>query len=330
MNRMVKVEDDSLLLYKDSDYFSWMKDSDRVAIERSFKFKEITLVSSFMAFSGGALGAIFGAYAGYGFEYGIKFAIISFIFGGIFSISEQSKWNINDYLRVKRISKFPAVHQQAILDNIPKVNKERFENIKREEDEKRRKVLISIENADKRKENALLMNEIHPDSIMHESAQRDIFEDYQSISDDYTKYTFDIMRILKDPLLNDMSFEPTQSFILNLEKAKSYKPQEVGSLTFSHPFVDAVSNLKVSWVRAKQESSLRKLNNYSKDEIDKLHTARNLMSIAIDGSGNVEERQIAYKRAIKELEGLIVIPEDSIKALESNLRREIEETSVVI
>jgi hypothetical protein len=64
-------------------------------------------------------------------------------------------------------------------------------------------------------------------------------------------------------------------------------------------------------------------HNFTELERQRLSTARKLLNIASDNAATPAERQTAYKRARRELDGLIVLPEATLAALEVKIAGEL-------
>jgi hypothetical protein len=60
-------------------------------------------------------------------------------------------------------------------------------------------------------------------------------------------------------------------------------------------------------------------SKFTAPERQRLATARQLLRIASDSAATPAERQTAYKRARRELDGLIVLPVAALAALEEKL-----------
>ena len=70
---------------------------------------------------------------------------------------------------------------------------------------------------------------------------------------------------------------------------------------------------------AEREARRIKDSNFTGPERQRLATARKLLRIAEDSAATPAERQTAYKRARKEWDGLIVLPEATVAALEGRI-----------
>jgi hypothetical protein len=92
---------------------------------------------------------------------------------------------------------------------------------------------------------------------------------------------------------------------------------DVGKLIDYPVMTDVREPLTVAFLRAKRDADgLRPAA-----PADITSKARKLLRIAEDEAATPAERQTAYKRARRELEGLIVLPEPTIAALEAKVAR---------
>jgi len=70
---------------------------------------------------------------------------------------------------------------------------------------------------------------------------------------------------------------------------------------------------------AEREARRIRDSNFTGPERERLETARKLLRIASDAGATPAERQTAYKRARRELDGLIALPEVTLAALEEKM-----------
>lgn len=89
----------------------------------------------------------------------------------------------------------------------------------------------------------------------------------------------------------------------------------------------AVHNFEVAFDVAEREAKRIKDGKFTGPERQRLATARKLLRIAEDSAATPAERQTAYKRARRELDGLIVLPEATMAALEEKIARMIDASS---
>lgn len=135
------------------------------------------------------------------------------------------------------------------------------------------------------------------------------------VSSERFSMEMDIVEILKHPVIFDMSFPATKNFMMLMNKVKLYRP-ESSKVDPNGMFSQSVQELEFAWTFLKNESRRLLLSNFSEEERQRVERARKLISIALDSAVTPHERQAAYKRVVKELEGVIVVPPKAISILE--------------
>lgn len=147
-----------------------------------------------------------------------------------------------------------------------------------------------------------------------------LVSDLKRISDliisEYSKMESDIVAILKDPLIFDMSFPATKEFMILVNKLGFNQPKTTW-VPADGVFAKTVYELQFAWKFLKNEAERLRLAQFSNEERKRVERARMLISVALDMSVTAHERQAAYKRVVKELEGVIVIPHTAMNMLQS-------------
>lgn len=145
---------------------------------------------------------------------------------------------------------------------------------------------------------------------------------HREICADWASYELDAVKILDFPLMTDMREPATLALHKALKHALSLEPKDIRSVKFvdaaTSPFSLAVNDLDVAFHAAEAEAHRVVWSRFSSDERRRLATAKNLLRIAMDSAASDSERQMAYKRVFKELEGLIRIPDQAVLALEKS------------
>lgn len=143
---------------------------------------------------------------------------------------------------------------------------------------------------------------------------------HREVRANWASYELDASKLLDFPLMTDMREPATVALHKALKHALSLEPKDIQSVKFidaaTSPFSRAVNDLDVAFHTAEAEARRVVWSRFSNDERKRLATAKNLLNIAMDSAASSSERQMAYKRVFKELEGLIHIPEQAILALE--------------
>lgn len=135
---------------------------------------------------------------------------------------------------------------------------------------------------------------------------------FKSIQDEWLDVQSDIVKVLSCPALTDMREPFVQEFYVQLQYVQSIGQSSVD-------FRLAVANLKMKWVKLKSESKRISLSKFNKGERKKVLLARDLMNIALNEMSSVFERKQAYERAMKILDGIIVIQDTAIKSIEKTI-----------
>jgi hypothetical protein len=155
------------------------------------------------------------------------------------------------------------------------------------------------------------------------SRWNELVERYDSITKEWASYELDPVRILDFPLLSDMNEERTIKFHAALRKAKHLRPSNVKKVSeiaaFGSPFALAVDELENTFHAAETEAKRVRWSKFTPEERKRLQTAKSLLNLAMDSGATEAERQSAYKRMQKELDGLIVIPKATVLALEKKV-----------
>jgi hypothetical protein len=141
-------------------------------------------------------------------------------------------------------------------------------------------------------------------------------------------YEIDIAKLLDFPLMTDMRDPLTIAF----HKAKSHadwlRPDSVddilGDRNAQREYRDAVGEYVAAFDVAESEAIRRRRSDFSAEAQERLARAQNLLRLASDSGATPQERQSAYARAQKELDGLIVLPATTRASIERKIAGEIE------
>lgn len=149
----------------------------------------------------------------------------------------------------------------------------------------------------------------------------------------WSNYELDPAKILDFPLLSDMREELTRQFHSALRRAKHLRPDNInkvkGVSALDSPFAKAVDELESAFMAAEIEAKRIRWSRFSKEERKRLDMAKKLLDIAMNEGASEHERQSAYKRMQKELEGLIVVPDATILALAEKINLQLTDGSEV-
>lgn len=155
------------------------------------------------------------------------------------------------------------------------------------------------------------------DTAVSSHAWNPFLSSLDAIKDQLMDWEMDILRVVQYPSLFDLGIASTRDFHESLNYAEKLKPSVNDAFDLEHPFLKALSSVEASWKYAQSDALRAGITKFTTDERKRVERALGLLRIALDVSGSPSERQVSYKRALKELEGLIHVPENSVKMVES-------------
>ena len=135
-------------------------------------------------------------------------------------------------------------------------------------------------------------------------------------------YELDVGKLIDFPIMTDVREPLTVAFLRAKREADGLRPATPGGLTSAARLMEyraAVRSFEVAFDVAEREARRIKDSNFTGPERARLETARKLLRIASDAAATPAERQTAYKRARRELDGLIVLPDVTLAALEEKM-----------
>ena len=141
-------------------------------------------------------------------------------------------------------------------------------------------------------------------------------------------YEIDIAKLLDFPLMTDMRNPLTIAMHKAKGRADLLRPERpddlAGDRTAQLEYRDAVHEYITAFEVAEAEAIRRRRSDFSEDDQQRLARAQHLLYLAQDDAATHEERQNAYARARKELDGLIVLPAPARAAIERRIAGQIE------
>lgn len=139
-----------------------------------------------------------------------------------------------------------------------------------------------------------------------------------AVQGEWLEWEMDILKVVQFPSLFDLRNEYTRTFHESLNFALSVK-SALKSNEITSEFRQIVAKVQTNWQLAKDEAKRIKTSSFPTQERKRLERALSLLKVALDSSGSESERQVAYTRALKEVEGLVSIPVSSMRELESSI-----------
>ncbi|WP_347110138.1 hypothetical protein AAHB33_05465 [Paenarthrobacter sp. S56] len=145
---------------------------------------------------------------------------------------------------------------------------------------------------------------------------------HDAVNHKWLDYELDVGKLIDYPLMSDVREPLTVAFLRAKKEADGMRPAAAAEITTAARLAEyraAVHSYEIAFEIAEHEARRIKDGNFTGPERERLATARKLLRIAEDVAATPAERQTAYKRARKELDGLIVLPETTVAALEEKI-----------
>lgn len=143
----------------------------------------------------------------------------------------------------------------------------------------------------------------------------------------YASFESDLLAVLRTPLLSDITVPTTAAFITSLTRATSAEPEtDTPSEAALLRFEDAVTELSTSWATAKAYATKTGVRTLAPEHVKLLNRARDLIDLALSPAASPAERALAHERALKLLEGIVLVPERARAALETSSRLALTST----
>jgi hypothetical protein len=145
---------------------------------------------------------------------------------------------------------------------------------------------------------------------------------HDAVNKRWLDYELDVGKLIDFPLMTDVREPLTVSFLRAKREADGQRPGSAAEMTSPsrlESYRQAVNSFAVALDVAEREARRIKHSRFTGPERERLATARQLLRMAEDHASTPAERQAAYKRARRELDGLIVLPDATLAALEERI-----------
>ncbi|MBT1004050.1 hypothetical protein KIH31_15795 [Paenarthrobacter sp. DKR-5] len=153
---------------------------------------------------------------------------------------------------------------------------------------------------------------------------RRLMNAHDAVNKRWLEYELDVAKLIDFPMMSDVREPLTVGFLRAKREADALhpdQPEELRDKAALEQYRSAVTAFEVAFDVAEREARRVKDSNFSGPERQRLATARQLLTIAVDEAATPAERQTAYKRARRELDGLIALPDAALAALEAKVAR---------
>lgn len=165
------------------------------------------------------------------------------------------------------------------------------------------------------------LDEVTPEDVSKAMAAHD------AVNRRWLDYELDVAKLIDFPMMSDVREPLTVAFLRAKRDADALRPAAAAEITSKSRWDDyrnAANAYAVAFDIAEKEAQRIKDTAFSEPDRQRLKTARKLVNIAEDEAASPAERQTAYKRVRRELDGLIVLPELTIAALEKKVAAMID------
>ncbi|MFT4042524.1 MAG: hypothetical protein QM673_05105 [Gordonia sp. (in: high G+C Gram-positive bacteria)] len=150
---------------------------------------------------------------------------------------------------------------------------------------------------------------------------------HDSIDERWVGYELDLATLIEYPMMIDMREPLTLAFHRAKVRADDLRPasaqEKLDPVEFDR-YREAVGDYAAAFDAAEREARRRKHAGFSPVERERLNRARKLIGITADAAATAAERQAAYRKARRELDGLIDIPRAAAAQIEGRIAGQLE------
>jgi hypothetical protein len=144
----------------------------------------------------------------------------------------------------------------------------------------------------------------------------------------WLEYELDAAKLLDFPVMTDMRDPLTTSFHKAKLRADFLRPLRAEELLddrdAARQYFEAVENYATAFNAAEREAMRRRTSDFSREAQQRLVRAKSLLRVASDAGATPQERERAYALARTELDGLIVLPDQTRASIERGIAGEID------
>src|SRR6202035_3690920 len=155
-----------------------------------------------------------------------------------------------------------------------------------------------------------------------------VLEEHSRTDAKWLDYELDIAKLLDFPMMTDVRNALTIEFHKAKRRADLLRPEAVDDLMGDRDaqgqYRDAVAEYVSAFDIAETEAIRRRRSDFSSEDQQRIARAQSLMRLATDSGATAQERQSAYSRARKELDGLVALPAMTRASIERKIAGEIQ------
>jgi hypothetical protein len=167
-----------------------------------------------------------------------------------------------------------------------------------------------------------------PNQAAHWRSLTRVLREHDRTDTRWLEYELDFAKLLDFPLMTDMRNPLTVEFHKAKLRADFLRPAKPEDLLDDRDaaarYLAAVEDYVTAFNIAEAEAKRRRRNDFSHDEQQRIARAANLLRMASDSAASPQERQNAYDRARRELDGLVVLPAATQAGIEQGITGELD------
>lgn len=135
-----------------------------------------------------------------------------------------------------------------------------------------------------------------------------------AIEQKYAEYAKDIVKIIKYPIMADLTDAYTAAFHSALRKTQRFFDE--GEMS---TYKESLDTLEDAFHVAESNARKISLSQLMPDERSKVTDARQMLAVALDGASSETEKKNAFKGAMRNLEGIVAVPESALTSLRQQI-----------
>jgi len=154
-----------------------------------------------------------------------------------------------------------------------------------------------------------------------------LFAAHDAVTHRWLEYELDVAKIIDFPAMSDGRQPLTAAFLKAKRVADGLRPTSATAKVTAEQIAEyrsAVTDYEVAFDLAERDARRQSDSGFTDAERKRLQKAKQLLTVAVDTAATPAERQSAYKRARRELDGLIAVSDEAIVVLEKKVALELE------
>lgn len=160
----------------------------------------------------------------------------------------------------------------------------------------------------------------------HRAQLEKLFAEQDAVTKRWLDYELDVAKLIAFPAMSDGRQPLTAAFLRAKRVADGLRPASATVTVSAQELADyrtAVTDYEVAFDLAERDARRLKDGAFSEVERKRLDKAKQLITVAVDQAATPAERQLAYRRARQELDGLLSLSDEAVEILEKKVALEL-------